>query len=313
MTFYRWDINPKYLEGERSMRQDVLLKLNSLLAICLAIIFYLFFQFTKHDPVLAAIMPFGNDPYDAVGSFGVIIGVFLSMLAVIRVLRRKRNDQQNILIARTQFTVAATVLVTLVTDSIAMIRHIPMWMNRAGAAELVMLMGGMIALALCLALAIRFSVRDIPLAVTGSWKKAAALSIVAIAVLVLYPESMIQSIVGELCTLLVGILLLFVPLSALPAAFIPFDITSSAAGKHQQHRMRPWMQWGAVVLLGLCVGIVLLVGETIGEGAPASLMLRILVASIFIGAPIVGLLIAYTCLRKPLALWGSSESSDVGM
>ncbi len=285
------------------MRKDSLLKLNSLLAVCLGIIFVLFFQFTKHDPVLAAILPFGNDPYDAVGSFGTIIAMLLSMLAVIRVLRRKRTDQQNMLLARTQFTVAAAVLVTLVTDSVAMVRHIPMWMNRAGAAELVMLMGGMIALALCLALVIRFSVRDMPLAVTGSWKKAAAISIVAIAVLALYPESLIQSTVGELCTLLAGILLLFVPLSVLPPVFIPFDITPSAAGSHQQRQMRAWMQWGAIALLGLCMGIVLLLGEWNGEGAPLPLPLKIMVASIFIGASIIGLLIAYACLRKPLGLF----------
>ena len=285
------------------MRKASLLKLNSLLAVGLAIIFYLFFQFTKHDPVLAAILPFGNDPYDAVGSFGVVIAGLLSMLSVLRVFRRKRTDQQTILLARTQFTVAAAVLVTLVTDCVAMVRHIPMWMNRTGATELVMLMGGMIVLALCLSLVIRFSIRDIPLAGTGSWKKAVALSIVAIAVLVLYPESLIQSTVGELCTLLMGILLLFVPLSALPAAFIPFDTQQSAADNQQQRRRRAWTQWGAIALLGLCVGSVLLFGEWMGEGAPGSLPLKIVIASIFIGAPIVGLLIAYACLRKPLALF----------
>lgn len=285
------------------MRKDLLITLNSLLAVCLAIIFWGFFQFTKHDPVLAAILSFGNDPYDAVGSFGVIIAGLLSILAVLRVLRGKLTDQQSILVARTQFTVAAAVLVTLVTDSVAMVRHIPMWMNRAGATELVLLMAGMIVLALGLSLVIRVSIRDIPLAATGSWKKVAVISIVAIAVLALYPESIIQSSVGELCTLFVGILLLFIPLSALPAAFIPFEIKPSAAGKPQQRRMPAWMQWGAIVLLGICVGVVLLFGEWRGEGTPGAFTLRILIASIFIGAPIVGLLIAYYCLRKPLGLF----------
>jgi hypothetical protein len=285
------------------MRKDFLLKLNSLLAVCLAIIFFCFFQFTKHDPVLAAILPFGNDPYDAVGSFGVIIAGLLSILSVLRVLRRQRTDQQNILVARTQFTVAATVLVTLVTDSVAMIRHIPMWMNHAGATELVLLVAGMIVLALCLSLVIYVSIRNIPLEATGSWKKAVAISIIAIAVLAFYPESIIQSTVGELCTLLVGILLLFVPLSALPAVFIPFAITPSPAGKQQPRRIPAWIQWGAVVLLGICVGFVLLFGEWSGEGAPGASTLRILIAFIFIGAPVVGLLIAYYCLRKPLGLF----------
>ena len=61
------------------MRKDLLIKLNSLLAVCLAILFFCFFQFTKHDPVLAAILPYHtirnrqpsatpNAPMDAVGS-----------------------------------------------------------------------------------------------------------------------------------------------------------------------------------------------------------------------------------------------------
>jgi hypothetical protein len=248
-------------------------------------------------------MPFSNDPYDAVGSFGVIIAGLLSILAIIRAFRGQRTDQQTIIVARTQFTVAAAVLVTLVADCVAMVRHIPMWMNRVGALELVMLMAGMIVLALGLSLVIRFSIRDIPLAETGPWKIAAAISIVAIAVLALYPESIIQSTVGELGTLLVGILLLFVPLSALPTAFIPFDTRPSAAGEQQRRRPGAWMQWGAIVLLGICVGIVLLLGEWHGEGTPGAFTLRIMLASIFISAPIVGLLIAYACLRKPLALF----------
>jgi len=82
--------------------------------------------------------------------------------------------------------------------------------------------------------------------------------------------AIIQSTIGELRTLLVGILLLFVPLSVLPTAFMPFASQSSATGNDQQRRMRPWMQWGAIVLPGICAGIMLLIGETRGKDAPAS-------------------------------------------
>ncbi len=66
------------------LKKDSFFKLNSIFAICLAVAFLLFFQFTKHNPMLAVIIPFGNDPYDAVGSIGVIIGGLLSVLAFIR-------------------------------------------------------------------------------------------------------------------------------------------------------------------------------------------------------------------------------------
>lgn len=276
-------------------------KFNSILSVCLAIGFLFFFQFTKHDPVLAAIMPFGNDPYDAVGSFGVIIAGLLSILSVMRAFRRTPTERQKMLLARTQWSVAAAVVVTLVADSVAMVRHIPMWSGRAGAMELLVLMAGMLVLTLLLSLAIRFSIRDIPLA-AGSWKKAMMISIIAIAVLALYPESVIQTTVGELCTLLAGILLLFVPLSELPAAFIPFNVESPEADETPR-RMGTRKEWGTMALLGLGVGMVLLVGQWSVEGAPVTPALKILIASIFILAPIVGILIAYYSLRKPLALF----------
>ncbi len=276
-------------------------KCNSILAVCLAIGFLFFFQFTKHDPVISAIMPFGNDPYDAVGSFGIIIAGVLSILSVMRAFHRTRTERQKMLIARTQVTVAAVVVVTLVGDSIAMVRHIPMWLGHAGATKLLVLMAGMLVCALLLSLVIRFSIRDIPLA-ARSWKKAMIISIIAIAVLALYPESVIQTTVGELCTLLAGILLLFIPLSELPTAFIPFNVELPEADETPR-RMGAWKEWGAMALLGLGVGMALLVGEWSGEGAPGTPALKILIASIFILAPIVGILIAYYSLRKPLALF----------
>ncbi len=67
------------------LKKDSFFILNSIFAICLVVAFLLFFQFTKHNPMLELIIPFGNDPYDAVGSIGIIIaGLLLAVLAFIR-------------------------------------------------------------------------------------------------------------------------------------------------------------------------------------------------------------------------------------
>jgi len=283
------------------MRSGLLTKLNSMFALCLAMAFLVFFQFTKHDTTVSAIMPFGDDPYDAIGSFGVIIGAILAMLAIVRALRGAGTARRRILCARTQFAVAAALLVTLAGDGVAMARHVQTWLGRTGATELLALMAGMLVLAVALSLLIRRSIRDIPLA-TSPWRTAAVIFLVAAAVAAVYPESLIRSTVGELWTLVVGILLLFVPLSVMPAAFIPFNVDAADASVIARRMDARW-EWGVMTLLGLGLGVLLLAGEWAGEGAPPALGPRILVGAIFLVAPIIGILIAYGSLRRPLALF----------
>ena len=283
------------------LKKDSFFKLNSIFTICLAVAFLLFFQFTKHNPMLAIIIPFGNDPYDAIGSIGIIIAGLLAVLAFIRSFCKVLEERRRIIIARTQFSVVAVILVTLMVDSIAMVKHIPMWFGQPGAEELLALMVVMFILAMLLSFAISYSIREICLD-KRSWKKFLISSIIVIAVLTIYPEFIIQSNIGELFTLLVGILILFFWISALPEAFIPFNIESFDPTKTQPHQMSIQKEIVTVMLLGIGIGMVVLIGEWSGEGAPAPEHI-ILLASIFIGMPLVSLLIAYYCLRKPLALF----------
>ena len=296
ISFFKdWNFIVEYL------KKDSFFKLNSIFAICLAVAFLLFFQFTKHNPILAVIIPFSNDPYDAVGSIGVIIAGLLSVLAFIRTFRKVLVERRKIIIARTQFSVVAAIFVTLMVDSIAMIRHIPMWFDQPGAEELLALMVGIFILAMVMSFAIRYSVREIRLE-KASWKKFLIISVIVIVVLAIYPEFIIQSIMGELFTLLVGILLFLFLISALPEAFIPFNIESLDSTNTRLHQMNIQKELVIIVLLGIGIGITLLIGEWSGQSAPAPEH-RIMLASIFIGVSLVSLLIAYYLLRKPLALF----------
>jgi hypothetical protein len=53
----------------------------------LAILFYLFFQITKHHPILSLVNPFVEDPYDAVGSFSFQFALFTALLSLVRAFR----------------------------------------------------------------------------------------------------------------------------------------------------------------------------------------------------------------------------------
>jgi hypothetical protein len=272
----------------------------SLLAAYVAAAFLMFFQFTKHDPTLSAILPFGDDPYDAVGSFGVIIAGLLAVLAVVRAVQVPTRRRKG-LVARTQAAITAAVAVTLGADVVAMARHVPMWFGRPGALELIALMLVLLALAVLLWFAARRSVRESPVQPTR-WRRAVVVCAIAVAVLVVYPESLTSNAVGELFTILAGIVLLFVPMSALLEVLVPVDGDSAESGEVRGLRIRASIQWLAVALVGIGIGVALLVGELMGRDAPAP-ALRVMLASVYIGAALAGLAIGYYALRRPLALF----------
>jgi hypothetical protein len=272
----------------------------SVLAACVGAAFLLFFQFTKQDPTLSAILPFGNDPYDAVGSFGVISAGLLSVLAVVRAVQVSTRRREE-LVARTQAAITAAVAVTLGADVVAMGRHVSIWFGRPAALELVALMLVLLALAVLLWFAARRSIRESPVQPTA-WRRAVVVCAIAVAVLVVYPESLTGNAVGELFTILVGIVLLFVPMSALLEVLVPLDSDSAESGEARGLRIGGRIQWLAVALVGIAIGVALLVAELMGRDAPAP-ALRVMLASVYVGAALVGLLIAYYVLRRPLALF----------
>ncbi|MDP2530925.1 MAG: hypothetical protein Q8W51_14450 [Candidatus Palauibacterales bacterium] len=278
-----------------------LLRGTALLTAVVALAFLLFFQFTVHDPVLAPILPFYQDPFDAVTTFGVIAAGLLSLLSVVRARRTTYTYRQSVLLARTQVAVAGAVFVTLGSDGVAMLRYLPRWMGRPGDLELVGLVSGLFGLALLLWLAVRLAVRDLSLGVR-SWRKAAAVSAAGATALALFPESLTRSVAGTVAAVATGMLALFAPLSTLPGAFLPFDeARRPETDGSPDPRRRGRRRWAAAALVGVATGIALLVGEWSGEGLPAP-GLRVLIASLFVGAATVGLLAAYWFLRGPLGL-----------
>ena len=278
----------------------------TLAAIVFTIAFYFFFMTTKHDPVLSRIMPFGNDPYDSIGSFGVIISGFLSIFAIVRTILLVRKSTptkgQIIFLARTQLAVPVAAIITLVGDLIAMARHPSSWLGQAGENELLLMIASMLFITVLLVLSIRRSTREELQADSHQWRNAAIISLVAVAILVLYPEALISSTLGELFSLAIGIFLLFLPMSAWIVALLPIDREELQGTRKPAWLSRGWVQWAAVTICGVVLGIFLLIGELLGSKGGIAVPVRIVVFSIFIGASLLGLAIAYTFLRKPLGL-----------
>ena len=93
----------------------------------LALFFLVFFQITTQIPAIAQVNPFGEDPYDAVGSFGIQVTLATGLLSLLRVLRLYRTRQiitsQYPLILRGNGLSVISIAVTMVVDLVAMVRY----------------------------------------------------------------------------------------------------------------------------------------------------------------------------------------------
>ena len=80
------------------------LKTMSFFVFLLTIFFLAFFDNSKNIPLLAVVNPFAEDPYDAVGSFGIQLAFFAALLSLIRAFRpyatKEIPSNQQVLILR---------------------------------------------------------------------------------------------------------------------------------------------------------------------------------------------------------------------
>jgi hypothetical protein len=264
------------------------------LVLCLAVIFYLFFQVNKGGPFRAA-NPFGEDPYDAVGSFAIQAALFVGVLTYARVLRLRDEPSQSPksrLILRGNALVVGAILVTLAADAVAeVVQPMPAsyWGNVL-LGELVL----MVALALIGAIAVAAVFLPVPL---GS-----------------PPHDLTPADgIDDLWTLV------RIPVARagrwLPRALVGwvgrFDSDALFARVAWLNpRAHPWRFACALGLLG---GIALVFAQ-LQEGLPPSLAIGLLVTGIFMGGELVGTILGFALLGGYLGLrprgcchhaWGS--------
>src|SRR6266498_6016070 len=122
----------------------------------LTIFFWAFFDTSKNIPLLAVINPFADDPYDAVGSFGIQLSIFAAALSLIRAFRpyptKEIPANQFLLILRGETVALLAIFVTLIADIVAMARYLSMWRNSVAGWILTVLVGGLILLTILISL-----------------------------------------------------------------------------------------------------------------------------------------------------------------
>lgn len=283
------------------------LKRNAVAVVLLAALLYWAFMFAKHDPSLRGIIPFGNDPYDSVGSFACIAGGLLAMLLLYRsfgpVQGAEFSAQQNVFLLRTQEAVVLTVIITVAADGIAMARHPRMWAGSPSRYELCGLLCGLLVAAAAVQLTLRASRKKLHSARRAAWMRAAIASCAAAFVLGCYPEEWINHTATHLITIAVGDVVLFAPMRPLLAALVPCGTDSNATKARDGRGKRAgiWRRWVIAILLGGIAGACAFAGEMI-EGGLLPVGRLVFVGSIFVAAGIAGLAIGYAFLGAPLGL-----------
>lgn len=287
-------------------------KRNSVCCLALAAFYNWGFMFAKHDVALRGVIPFGNDPYDAVGSFGIFVALIVAVIAILRTFRRYPTPvsaMQRLFAIRAQTTVVLVVLITVGADVVAMARHPGMWIHSPALAKLIALLAGLV-----------FAAAGVQRLVNGAergqrsgprrWTTVAITTILATGVLALYPERLIVGVWPHLLTVVVSAVILFAATRALLLALVPD--TAVDAAPESLVRQRPpgrTSRWAIVTLVGAAFGAFAFLGE-LSEGGGAQSIARIVaVAGVFLGLAIAGVGVAFGFLGAPLGLGGSPRRS----
>ncbi|HXE60029.1 MAG TPA: hypothetical protein VN607_04960 [Gemmatimonadaceae bacterium] len=278
------------------------LQRNSILCLALALALAWTFMFAKHDAALGPIIPFGVDPYDAVGSFAVFVAPVVAVIALVRAFRpapAPPSPAARLYLIRAQETVVLVVLITLGSDAVAMARRPAAWIHAPARVELLALVAGLaVAAAVVQWLVLAPRRADAP--ARAPWPQAVLITLAATLALAFYPERFVAGVTTHLLTVVFADLILFAATRAVLLAVVPdAPPVAQPAAPAPRRRFGPAALWSAAAIAGAGFGMFALLGEMSEGGTPRTVRL-LAVAAVFLGLAIAGVLIAFALLAGPL-------------
>jgi len=313
----------------------------ALLAFLMAVLFWVVFDFTKHNPIFADINPFANDPFDAVGSFGVLLAPVAALLALLGCfqphphgftpaqLQRYLNQAGISLLA---------VIVSLLADAIALLRAPSAWSEFSAGWMLVGLL--LIFLPILLLAFWRLVVLLSSILPVNSGQRILPVLLILLIsslALALFPDHWLKGVPGALFAVVFGMAFLFNSINILAETWLrplpegPFEDVlddllavytwkkarfTFAAGvfawleklpalpvlKALLHWFNPRKHPGRLLIfLGIGLSVALMVVEMLAEGLPVINVL-VLVIIVRTGILLAGILLAYRILNRFLGL-----------
>ena len=310
----------------------------SIVVFLLSFFFLTFFDNSKHLPLLAAVNPFADDPYDAVGSFGVQLSFFTALLSLFRAFRPYATEEirsrQQLLILRGETVVLLSILVTLTADLVAMLRYVSMWKNSPAGWILTGNLVGLILLTTLAGLLLyRMTVRS-SVSIVHPSPIRVILFPVSMLILAVYPASLLESIPGGIFSAVLGMMVLFISTWALGTAIFSqhemefedvLDDFTSIYRKIQPRvkfiprledfakidwlrRLFSWLnprqhKWNLIILIALLMGGLLMGAEALREGMSTNANMVLLILAIFVGIEGAGVVLGYFLFGEFLGIF----------
>ncbi len=197
-----------------------------LIVLFLAVAFCVFFFVVKDVPSLAHVNPFAEDPFDAVGGFGVQLTLFTALLSLLRTfvprLGSSISASQKLLVIRGCTVSVQSVAVTLAAYVVAMIRYPSLWLFSPEGKVLALLVAGMTVLAALTAWRIDLLAYNAGLSSDYPARRMALInSLAGVLILGIYPPEWHQGILGSVLTAMLGVVVLLTLTWSLAAALSP--------------------------------------------------------------------------------------------
>jgi hypothetical protein len=317
------------------------IKIITLITCLQTILFVLFFDFSKHNAALAPLNPFIDDPFDAVGSFAIQLSSAAALLALLRILRpypRGITLKNLALILNCNLTALLAFMVTLISDSTALIRFFPKWIDLSAGWLLAAIICGLLAVStiifqriLYLGWSIKWFVKF------RNWPRTLAVALAAMMIMAFYLPAWRRGIAGGIFSAILGTAIFFV-ITALSARMIfpeirsPYEDLVDDLGSYyvwiKQHttRLKPLYihlerffnlhslqklvqafnprrhPWRLIILAALLVVAGLLLVEFMQDGSAAKGK-RLLIFSIFTGIETGGVLLGYRLFHQFLGIF----------
>jgi hypothetical protein len=197
-----------------------------IIVLALSIAFTVFFFAIKHVAPLARVNPFAEDPFDAVGGFGVQLALFTALLGILRVfvphMAKEISASQKVFIIRGCTVSVQSVAVTLAAYVVAMIRYPSLWIFSQDGRVLAFLVAGMTILAAVAAWRIDLLSYNAGLSSDFPARRMALINcLVGVLILGIYPAEWRQGTLGGVITAILGVVLLLLLTWSLAAALSP--------------------------------------------------------------------------------------------
>jgi len=318
-----------------------------LIVLFLAVAFTVFFFVSKHNQALVHINPFADDPFDAVGSFGVQLTLFTALLSMIRVyiphVNNEMSASQKLLVIRGCTVSVQSVAVTLAVYVVAMIRYYNEWIFAPDGRILAFMVAGMTILAAITAWRIDLLAYNAGLSSDLPSRRMALINcLVGILILGIYPAEWRQGPVGAVATAVLGVLLLLFLTWSLAAALSPridihiedflddiagVDRALKAKGKTASRILdgianifaKPPLAglvrtfnprkhvWRFAVLVALVAGVLLALFESLRESTLFNSGRFAVIVAVFIGIEGAGVLLGHVLFTRYLGIFRQED------